>query len=423
MKLYNIIDNYGRYRYQEAPDQGFRRRVLVYVSIALAFILLIAIPIRHFSSPLPTKSWIASLFVFFIFAITPLFARRFSNIQIASAPALLGISLLVLCSGLFNGGLRAPVVALLPLLPLLCCFFGGIRFGILGIGLNLFILYALYMLEGSVWMDALNDPSNFGRNECIVLSFVSMASYLFGVFYETSRKAAERRLLESAKLASLGAMAGNVCHEINNPLTVIIINSKILTSQVETKTFSSQDVIERCDRISQTANRIANIVHSLQLYAGNESEDAKESVDLKSIIDSSLLLCGQSFKTKEVYVKQNSVPADLYIKANRSQVSQVLLSLFANAFEAATTSKEKWIEIFAKKAGDSVQLTITDSGPGIPKHLQEKLFTPFFTTKPTGNGIGLGLSTCTRIMQGHNGDLRFDPQSPHTRFVLHFPLV
>ena len=105
------------------------------------------------------------------------------------------------------------------------------------------------------------------------------------------------------------------------------------------------------------------------------------------------------------------------LASNQLQICQ----LPANAFDAVQELEEKWVEIAWRKAGGQIEISVTDSGRGIPREVASNLMKPFFTTKAAGKGTGLGLSICTRIVEEHGGRLWLDEQCANTRFVLQLP--
>jgi signal transduction histidine kinase len=99
------------------------------------------------------------------------------------------------------------------------------------------------------------------------------------------------------------------------------------------------------------------------------------------------------------------------------------MNLLVNAIDATETLGEKWVKIDLADKGDQIELSITDSGSGIPKEVQDKMMQPFFTTKAVGSGMGLGLSISNGIIESHQGKLFLDTTSPRTRFVFLIPKV
>src|SRR5262249_34026595 len=105
-----------------------------------------------------------------------------------------------------------------------------------------------------------------------------------------------------------------------------------------------------------------------------------------------------------------------------TQIGQVLLNLLSNAFDAVEHAPEKWVALSFSHQDGRVEIAIEDSGPGIPGDLRQRMFQPFFTTKPVGKGTGLGLSISHGIIHAHGGSLVLDESSDHTRFVMSLPL-
>jgi two-component system sensor histidine kinase HupT/HoxJ len=99
----------------------------------------------------------------------------------------------------------------------------------------------------------------------------------------------------------------------------------------------------------------------------------------------------------------------------------VLLNLFNNAYDAVASHSERWVRLEARADGPEVEISVTDSGDGIPEAVRAKMFQPFFTTKAVGQGTGIGLSISCGIVAGHRGTLEVDTHSAHTRFVLRLP--
>ena len=115
------------------------------------------------------------------------------------------------------------------------------------------------------------------------------------------------------------------------------------------------------------------------------------------------------------------VDKDCTMECRPGQISQIILNLINNAFDAIGKTKNPWIKITVAQLNEFVEIAITDSGKGIPVELQEKLFDSFFTTKNHKNGTGLGLAICKRIAEEYGGSLYIDKHCPNTRFVLQLP--
>lgn len=115
------------------------------------------------------------------------------------------------------------------------------------------------------------------------------------------------------------------------------------------------------------------------------------------------------------------IGADIITLCRPTEIAQVLLNLLNNAHDAIQDLPDKWITIEYKVRDGEVDIVVTDSGRGIPRSLQDRLFQPFFTTKPSGTGTGLGLSISSQIVKSHGGSIRLDTECENTRFIVSLP--
>lgn len=220
----------------------------------------------------------------------------------------------------------------------------------------------------------------------------------------------------SSRLATLGEMASGIAHEINNPLTIIIANA----SQILKKNPENQYAKVRLEKIISTSHRISKIIHGLKLFSRQSDLDPMEDFALQELIQDSLELCQEKFNRYNVTLKAEPTP-DVLIHCRPAQISQVLLNLLNNAFDATLEGPEKKIEVNYKIVDNFLQIYISDSGPGIPAHVVDKIFNPFFTTKDIGKGTGLGLSISKGIIADHKGELTLVTNAPKTTFLIQLP--
>lgn len=231
----------------------------------------------------------------------------------------------------------------------------------------------------------------------------------------------QQQIITSAKLSSLGEMASGIAHEINNPLTIITSRLKLVQQKISQHGIDNDKLIEELDKIERTTFRIAKIVKGLKSFSRESSEDPKVLVPLSEILVETLDLCGERFKHHEIKVIVKDCP-NVHLLCRSSQISQVLLNLLGNSFDAVQNLDKKWIEIDFEMKVSSITISITDSGSGIPPHIVDKIMTPFFSTKEVGKGTGLGLSISKGIIEEHGGALIYDRNSPNTRFLVILPL-
>jgi len=209
-----------------------------------------------------------------------------------------------------------------------------------------------------------------------------------------------KRLVQSEKLASLGHMAGLVAHEVRNPLTSIKMRVHSLQEELAASVSSQDDVtvirqeIERLERIVQ------NFLDLVRLPEPNI-----QPLSLHEVVERSVELLKPNFEEHAIQVTINWPEALPNVQGDAEQLEQVFLNLLLNAIQAmpeggAIELTASWIKGRTEMDG-SIEVAVSDTGPGIPKALRDKIFDPFFTTK--ANGIGLGLSLAKKVVEQHQG--------------------
>ncbi|WP_254694193.1 ATP-binding protein [Sulfitobacter sp. SK012] len=212
-------------------------------------------------------------------------------------------------------------------------------------------------------------------------------------------------LFQNEKMSALGELLAGVAHELNNPLSVVVGHSLMLKE--ETK---DPDMMVRIDKISTAAERCAKIVKTF-LAMARQQPSKIEQVDIAGVVETAADVAGYGSQSGDISITQN-VPADLpLIAADADQITQVIINLIINAEQALTSSGcGNFIELSATSKPDAgmVEVTVHDNGPGIPAAIRARIFEPFFTTKEVGDGTGIGLSFCHRIILSHGGQIRLD---------------
>lgn len=240
--------------------------------------------------------------------------------------------------------------------------------------------------------------------------------------YESSLRKQRDLLVASAKMSSLGEMAGGIAHEINNPLTIVI--GKISQLKRNIKNFDRDKVYEDLQTIESTAKRIAAIIKGLKAFSRNAEQDNKQKVLIPGLIKDLFELSKERFKFHQIDLSFEQHCKDpVIVNARAAQLLQVMVNLLNNAFDAVEKLDEKWVKLELKNIHGKCVIMITDSGPGIEQRILDKIMTPFFTTKPVDKGTGLGLSISKTIIEEHGGKLFYDGSSGHTRFVIELPLL
>jgi len=244
------------------------------------------------------------------------------------------------------------------------------------------------------------------------------------VAMEAQLEASRMQVVSSARLSALGVMAGGIAHEINNPLGIIHAYASDLAELAAEGTLSAPTVGKLSSRILETTERIASVVKSLRYIAREGSADPLTLAYVAPMIERALELCRERFRIRAIKLIAPDVDPTLRLRCREVQIVQVLLNLLQNAFDAiCEVDGDRWVAITVGLHDQSLSMSVTDSGQGIPLELVERIMEPFFTTKPAGHGTGLGLSISRTIVQEHGGELRYEERDGHTCFSLILPLL
>jgi two-component system NtrC family sensor kinase len=216
----------------------------------------------------------------------------------------------------------------------------------------------------------------------------------------TVERKLEQQVVQSERLAAMGAMIGGVAHELNNPLTTIMGVSELL-QDTETNESSRKQLA----MLQQQARKAAEIVQNLT-YFSRPPAPGKSRINLVEVVERTLNLHAYSLRKNNItvdFLKEAGVP---YALGDPHQLMQVFLNLIVNAEQAIREAREKGtLRIRMGKGDNSVWVSFHDDGPGIPKESLPSIFDPFYTTKRPGRGTGLGLSICKSVMKEHSGSV------------------
>jgi PAS domain S-box-containing protein len=230
----------------------------------------------------------------------------------------------------------------------------------------------------------------------------------------------QEALYQREKLAAMGSLLASVAHELNNPLSVVMVEADLLSQE-----FESAQLVERIKAISQSAERCVHIVRNF-LALARQNPPQRTSVTLNTVVGEALALLLYTLRVDDIGVEQQLAAELPPLWADPHQLYQVVVNLLTNAHQAlrdSTPPRRLRLTTQYDAACQVVSLEVADTGPGIPPELQERIFEPFFTTKPPGVGTGLGLPFCKGIIEGHGGSIRVVSEAGHgTRFRLELPV-
>ena len=263
-------------------------------------------------------------------------------------------------------------------------------------------------------------------------------------------KAAQAQLIQSEKMASLGELTAGIAHEIQNPLNFVNnfsdvstelvdeMNQEIEKGNLEDAKLIAQDLKQNLEKINHHGKRAGDIVKGM-LQHSRSSSGVKEPTNINALADEYLRLAYHGLRAKDktfnAATKTDYDDTIGLINIIPQDIGRVILNLITNAFYAAPLPPEggfkdpdyihnPTIWLSTKKVGDKVLISVRDNGPGIPQKILDKIFQPFFTTKPTGQGTGLGLSLSYDIVKAHGGELKVETKEGEgSEFIIQLPVV
>jgi PAS domain S-box-containing protein len=216
----------------------------------------------------------------------------------------------------------------------------------------------------------------------------------------TTERKLEQQVVQSERLAAMGAMIGGVAHELNNPLTAILGVSELMQDKV-----TDESSLKQLGMLQQQARRAAEIVKDLT-YFSRPPAPGKSGINLSEVVDRTLTLYAYSLRKNNITVDFLREPGLPYAQGDPQQLMQVFLNLIVNAEQAIREARAGGtLRIRLGKSANSVWASFQDDGTGIPAENLPLIFDPFYTTKRPGRGTGLGLSICKSVMKEHNGNV------------------
>ena len=230
------------------------------------------------------------------------------------------------------------------------------------------------------------------------------------------------KMIEAARLHSLGEMAAGIAHEINNPLSVFYLNTIRLRDLQIAGQLESDEAIKLIDRMDEMTWRMNSIIKGLRAFGRDATNDPVEAVSINELMRDTVSLVGGFCKEKKISLTALELKTDIVISGRIVQLAQVLVNLIINAVDSIAGTEKPSIVLSVEVHSEMVEIKCTDSGPKIPESIISKLFEPFFTTKPIGKGTGLGLSISHGIAKAHGGELSYDRSSQTAAFILRLPL-
>jgi C4-dicarboxylate-specific signal transduction histidine kinase len=258
-------------------------------------------------------------------------------------------------------------------------------------------------------------------------------------------KATQSQLIQAAKMASLGELTAGIAHEIQNPLNFVNnfseVNAELLRELQDAAAMGnltevqslSKSIQENEDKVIHHGKRADGIVKSMMQHSRNSTGE-KQPTDINALCDEYLRLAYHGFRAKDRALPVGQAGFNVRYETEFDQslekvnvvpqeIGRVILNLLNNAFQAVAGIENPQVIISTKKQENGVEIIVADNGPGIPDSIRDKIFQPFFTTRPAGQGTGLGLSLSYDIVKAHGGDLKVETRAGNgPEFTIHLPI-
>ncbi len=231
----------------------------------------------------------------------------------------------------------------------------------------------------------------------------------------------QAQLVESEKRASMGFLVAGVAHELNNPLNNISLTAE--TMKEEIRELSSDEISEYVQDILKQSERAHNIVVNLLDFARARKSSDMEKQNIVGVVKDSIGLVANQLRVSHIKLITDMPDKEYYLIGNRSKLEQVFISIMNNAIQAMKDDGTLTVSIKPDEQTENILVKITDTGKGIPERDLKDIFQPFFTTKPPGEGTGLGLAVSLTLVKEHEGDIVVKSErGSGTTFTVKIPL-
>ncbi len=231
------------------------------------------------------------------------------------------------------------------------------------------------------------------------------------------------KLQHSIRLAAIGEISGEIAHEINNPLALVLGYIELASDQLTTGNSTKELVVEKLNKATKAISRITKIIKGLRQYSRGTLNEPSSVVLMSEIIDDVMDFCSEKFNHHSIQLDTN-FENDCQINCRPVEISQVVLNIISNAIDELVKlpTEQRRIGISTEIGPTTVKLLVVNSGPKIDPAIKSRLFEPFFSTKKVGIGTGLGLSISKNIVEAHSGRLYYDDSGVLTTFVVELPV-
>ncbi len=464
--LKRIVEFFIPPQKNESSEYIRRQRLITYAIVltmifALFYVLVSGVAGYYAGLYIMLGSWLGYFLLLFMMKY---------NLNIYKAANLFGLigAISIYGSIYYSGGFESPVLPWIASTPIVLLLIAGKKSGFVWaiISVLVVVVFGLMYSSGYQFPKAYDlSRETYFQLSChtglvLMIFFISIVfenlreSALNQVMKQKDKleialaelKATQKQLIQAEKMASLGELTAGIAHEIQNPLNFVNnfsevsnelvdeMNEELDNGDLEEAKAISSDIKQNLEKINHHGKRADSIVKGMLLHSRGTTSQ-KELTDINALADEYLRLSYHGFRAKDksfnADFKLNGDPELPKIEVVPQDVGRVLINLINNAFYAVYEKSKQKVEdykplvtVTTRTLKNKIEISVEDNGNGIPDQLKEKIFQPFFTTKPTGQGTGLGLSISYDIIQkGHNGDLQVESTNGvGTKFTITLPI-
>ncbi|HWS82693.1 MAG TPA: ATP-binding protein [Ktedonobacteraceae bacterium] len=223
---------------------------------------------------------------------------------------------------------------------------------------------------------------------------------------EQELRSKQEQLVQAGKLATLGELTTGVAHELNNPLNNIglFVGNAIDLIELGMADTNTGRILQELNNAMQQVWKATEIISHLRTF-GRAASVSREPVVITRVIQRAISLMQEQLRLRQIETSLHFPAGDIVVMGNPIQLEQIFINLLTNARDALISAPRKHINIMCATKGPMVDISVGDTGPGIPAGLEQRIFDPFFTTKEVGAGTGLGLSIIYGIIKEHQGTI------------------
>lgn len=262
---------------------------------------------------------------------------------------------------------------------------------------------------------------NISRRKVVEDELVTINEHLEDIIEDRTKELqeAQKKLIQKNKAAALGNMAATIVHELSQPLTAM--KSSIAAINAKINNSDWKGVIDSADRLAPLNNKMNNVIKLLKFFSYQDRK-SYEVINIVDTIKQSVDSLKDTLQEKNISIDLSSDYSELLISANPLKVDLVISNIIQNAIDALEKIDQPSIKISIKEINHWANITIEDNADGVDKHIMEKMFSPYFTTKEVGKGLGLGLAITYEIIQEYNGNITVN-NNQGAQFIISLPLL